>query len=46
LTTAVLTPQYKVPINCVARQVKPDDYNTFDYILAMDESKYVEQLVL
>jgi protein-tyrosine-phosphatase len=29
-----------VPINCTARQVHADDYNKFDYILAMDQAKY------
>lgn len=33
--------QHGVPIACRARAVESSDYEKFDYILAMDTSKYV-----
>ena len=37
--------QHGVPIACRARAVESSDYEKFDYILAMDTSKYVSSSI-
>jgi len=38
----MLTRKHKIPISCTARKVTNHDFSKFDYIIAMDQSKYVQ----
>jgi protein-tyrosine-phosphatase len=42
--TATLMVKHKIPISCTARKVTTHDFSKFDYIIAMDQSKYIPLL--
>lgn len=42
-STIAVCKKHGVPVNCRARRVEADDFNKFDYILAMDQSKWVSE---